>query len=124
MLTDVKNHLMTTLGLPEEMLGEFVDAFMDSFDGSAKELTPFADGSAAPDWLEIRRITHMIKGYSDGVGATDPRALSDKLTPAAPARAPPPRHRPPPPAPGGGAPPCRAGAQAIVDLHARYRAEA
>ena len=49
MLTDVKNHLMTTLGLPEEMLGEFVDSFMGSFDQSAQELTPFADGSAAPE---------------------------------------------------------------------------
>ena len=109
MLTDVKNHLMTTLGLPEEMLGEFVDSFMGSFDQSAQELTPFADGSVAPDWLEIRRITHMIKGYSDGVGAADLRALSDALNAAAHAE---------------DAAACRSGAQAIVDLHARYRAEA
>lgn len=109
MISDVKKHLQSTLGLPEEMLGEFVDAFMDSFDGSARELAPFADGSDAPDWLEIRRITHMIKGYSDGVGATDLRALSDKLNAAAHA---------------ADAAACRAGAQAIVDLHARYRAEA
>ena len=51
----------------------------------------------------------MIKGYSDGVGATDLRALSDKLNAAAHAE---------------DAAACRAGAQAIVDLHARYRAEA
>ena len=108
MISDVKNHLMASLGLPEEMLGEFVDSFMDSFDQSAQELTPFADGSVAPDWLEIRRITHMIKGYSDGVGATDLRALSDKLNAAAHAE---------------DAAACRSGAQAIVDLHARYRAE-
>ena len=109
MISDVKKHLMDSLGLPEEMLGEFVDSFMGSFDESARELTPFADGSVAPDWLEIRRITHMIKGYSDGVGATDLRALSDKLNAAAHAE---------------DAAACRAGAQAIVDLHARYRAEA
>ena len=109
MIADVKQHLMTSLGLPEEMLGEFVDSFMDSFDESARDLTPFADGSAAPDWMEIRRITHMIKGYSDGVGATDLRALSDKLNAAAHAE---------------DAAACRAGAQAIVDLHARYRAGA
>ena len=61
MISDVKNHLMESLGLPEEMLGEFVDSFMASFDESAAALQPFADGSAAPDWMEIRRITHMIK---------------------------------------------------------------
>ena len=109
MISDVKNHLMESLGLPEEMLGEFVDSFMASFDESAAALQPFADGSAAPDWLEIRRITHMIRGYADGVGATDLRALSDKLTAAAHAE---------------DAAACRSGAQAIVDLHARYRAEA
>ena len=109
MISDVKKHLMDSLGLPEEMLGEFVDSFMGSFDESARELAPFAAGSVAPDWLEIRRITHMIKGYSDGVGATDLRALSDKLNAAAHAE---------------DAAACRAGAQAIVDLHARYRAEA
>ena len=49
MISDVKNHLMESLGLPEEMLGEFVDSFMASFDESAAALQPFADGSAAPD---------------------------------------------------------------------------
>ena len=108
MLTDVKNHLMTTLGLPEEMLGEFVDSFMASFDESAAALQPFADGSAAPDWMEIRRITHTIKGYADGVGAADLRALSKTLNAAAHAE---------------DAAGCRTGAQAIVDLRARYAAE-
>ena len=108
MISDVKQYLATSLGLPEEMLGEFVDSFMGSFDKTAEELKPFAEG-AAPDWLEIRRITHMIKGYSDGVGAADLRALSDKLNAAAHAE---------------DAAACRSGAQAIVDLHARYRAGA
>ena len=45
MISDVKNHLMESLGLPEEMLGEFVDSFMASFDESAAALQPFADGS-------------------------------------------------------------------------------
>ena len=105
MISDVKNHLMESLGLPEEMLGEFVDSFMASFDESAAALRPFA---AEPDWLEIRRITHTIKGYSDGVGATDLRALSDALNAAAHAQ---------------DAAACRSGAQAIRDLHARYAAE-
>ena len=109
MIKDVENYLTTSLGLPEEMLGEFVDSFMSSFDKTAEALKPFADGSAAPDWMEIRRITHMIRGYADGVGATDLRALSDKLNAAAHAE---------------DAAACRSGAQAIVDLHARYRAEA
>ena len=107
MISDVKNFLMTTQGLPEELLPEFVDAFMESFDQSAEDLRPYADG-AAPDWMDIRRITHMIKGYSDGVGAADLRALSDRLNAAAHAED-----------PEG----CRAGAEAILALHARYRAE-
>ena len=108
MIADVRAHLQTTLGLPAEMLGEFVDSFMASFDESAAALKPFAD-DAAPDWLEIRRVTHTIKGYSDGVGAADLRALSDALNAAAHAE---------------DAAACRAGARAILDLHARYRAEA
>ena len=62
---------------------------------------------AAPDWMEIRRITHTIKGYADGVGADDLRALSDALNAAAHAE---------------DAAGCRAGAQAIIDLRARYAA--
>ena len=108
MISDVKKHLQSTLGLPEEMLGEFVDSFMSSFDETAEKLKPFAEG-AAPDWLEIRRITHTVRGYADGVGAADLRALSDALNAAAHAE---------------DAAACRSGAQAIVDLHARYRAEA
>jgi len=106
MLTDVKQHLMTSLGLPEEMLTDFVDSFLMSFDESAAALKPFAEG-AAPDWMEIRRITHTIKGYADGVGADDLRALSDALNAAAHAE---------------DAAGCRAGAQAIIDLRARYAA--
>lgn len=108
MIKEVKEHLQTTLGLPAELLGEFVDSFMASFDESAAELKGFADGSAAPDWMAIRRITHTIKGYSDGVGAADLRALSDALNAAAHAE---------------DAAACRAGAQAILDLHARYTAQ-
>ena len=107
MLAEVKQYLMDSLGLPEEMLAEFVDSFMESFDLSAEELRPYADG-AAPDWMDIRRITHMIKGYSEGVGAMDLRALSDRLNAAAHAE---------------DASGCRTGAAAICDLHARYRAE-
>ena len=107
MISDVKNHLMASLGLPEEMLGEFVDSFLASFDESAAALKPFAEG-AAPDWMEIRRITHTIKGYADGVGAADLRALSDALNAAAHAE---------------DAAACRSGAQAILDLRARYAAE-
>ena len=108
MLSDVKNHLMTSLGLPEEMLTDFVDSFLQSFDESVAALKPFADGSAAPDWMTIRRITHTIKGYADGVGAMDLRALSDALNAAAHAE---------------DAAACRSGAQAILDLRARYAAE-
>ena len=108
MLTDVKQHLMTTLGLPEEMLGDFVDSFLMSFDESVAELKPFAEG-ATPDWMTIRRITHTIKGYADGVGAEDLRALSNTLNAAAHAE---------------DADGCRNGAQAIIDLRARYAAEA
>ena len=110
MITDVKNHLSTSLGLPDELLGEFVDSFMSSFDKTAEELKPFAEGSESPmpDWMEIRRITHTVKGYSDGVGAADLRALSDALNAAAHAQ---------------DAAACRAGAKAIRDLHARYAAE-
>ena len=107
MISDVKQYLQSTLGLPEELLGEFVDSFMGSFDKTAEELKPFADG-AAPDWMEIRRITHTVKGYSDGVGAADLRALSDALNAAAHAE---------------DAAACRSGAQAILDLRARYAAE-
>ena len=108
MISDVKQYLATSLGLPEEMLGEFVDSFMGSFDKTAEELKPFAEG-AAPDWLEIRRITHTINGYADGVGAADLRALSKTLNAAAHAE---------------DAAGCRTGAQAIIDLRARYAAEA
>ena len=107
MLSDVKNHLMASRGLPEEMLGEFVDSFLASFDESAAALKPFAEG-AAPDWMEIRRITHTINGYADGVGAADLRALSQTLNAAAHAE---------------DAAGCRTGAQAIIDLRARYAAE-
>ena len=108
MISDVKKYLQESLGLPEEMLGEFVDSFLSSFDESAAALKPFADGSAAPDWMEIRRITHTIKGYSDGVGAADLRALSDALNAAAHTE---------------DAAACRSGAQAILDLRARYAAK-
>lgn len=106
MIADVKQHLTSALGLPEELLGEFVDSFMASFAASAEALKPFAEGSA-PDWMEIRRITHTIKGYSDGVGATDLRALSDALNAAAHAQ---------------DADGCRRGAAAIRELFAAYDA--
>ncbi len=108
MLSDVKKHLQESLGLPEEMLADFVDSFLLSFDDSAAALKPFAEG-AAPDWMEIRRITHTINGYADGVGAADLRALSKTLNAAAHAE---------------DAAGCRTGAQAIIDLRARYAAEA
>ena len=107
MLNDVKQHLMTTHGLPEELLGEFVDSFLESFDTSAAELKPFAEG-APPDWMEIRRITHTIKGYAELVGANDLLALSHSLNAAAHAQ---------------NAEGCRAGARAIRDLRTRYAAE-
>ena len=107
MISDVKKYLAESVALPEELLGEFIDSFMGSFDKTADELKGFAEG-APPDWLEIRRITHMVKGYADGVGASDLRALSDALNAAAHAQ---------------DAAACRDGAKAIRDLHARYVAE-
>ncbi len=107
MLNDVKSHLQETLGLPEEMLGEFVDSFLQSFGESAAELEPFASG-AAPDWMEIRRITHTIKGFAEGVGAGDLLARSNALNAAAHAQ---------------DAESCQKGAQDIRSLYAAYMAE-
>ena len=107
MLNDVKRHFQETLGLPEEMLGEFIDSFLLSFGRSAADLEPFA-GDAAPDWMEIRRITHTIKGFAQGVGADDLLSLSNALNAAAHAQ---------------DAESCRQGARAIRALYAAYEAE-
>ena len=107
MLSDVKKFLAESLDLPEELLPEFVDSFLESFDMSADNLRPYAEG-AAPDWLDIRRITHTIKGFAQGAGAEDLLALSNRLNAAAHAE---------------DAEACHAGARAILDLHAQYRAD-
>ena len=108
MLNDVKDHFRAELGLPDELLGEFVDTFLLSFDNSAAELRAIL---AAPevDFLAVRRATHTITGFAQTSGAAD--LLEAALALNASAHA-------------ADAAACRDGSRAILDLHARYRAEA
>ncbi len=108
MLSDVKNHFRTELGLPDELIGEFVDTFFVSLDNCATELR---DILAAPeiDFLAVRRATHTLKGLAQTSGAGD--FLEAALSLNASAHA-------------ADAEACRIGARAILDLYDRYRAEA
>ena len=107
MLEDVRSHFRTELGLPDDMLGEFVDAFLVSFDASAADLRAIL---AAPevDFMDVRRATHTIIGFAETSGAGDVRDLAASLNAAAHA---------------ADADAFRAGAQALLDLHAAYRSE-
>ncbi len=108
MLDDVKNHFRTELGLPDELIGEFVDAFLDSFDNTAAELRDILAASEV-DFLAVRRATHTIKGFAQTSGARDLEEAALALNASAHA---------------ADAAACRDGARTILDLHARYRAEA
>ena len=108
MLNDVKDYFRAELGLPDEMIGEFIDTFLLSFDNSAAELRAILDAPEV-DFLAVRRATHTIKGFAQTSGAAD--LLEAALALNASAHA-------------ADAAACRDGAQAILDLHAHYRAEA
>ena len=108
MLNDVKDYFRAELGLPDEMIGEFVDSFLVSFDNSAADLRAILDAPEV-DFLAVRRATHTMKGFAQTSGASDLLEASLALNASAHA---------------ADAAACRAGAQSILDLHARYRTEA
>ena len=96
MISDVKNHLMESLGLPEEMLGEFVDSFMASFDESAAERpnTPAASFPAASSAFTAapasvmrtrRRSRSLPAGAPGGAAASLGCSFMQETQPGAPA---------------------------------------
>ena len=108
MLKDVKDYFRAELGITDDMLGDFVKTFLSSFDASARDLEAIL---AAPqvDFPAVRRATHTLKGFAETSGAEDIRDKAVALNASAHA---------------ADADACRAGARAILELHAAYRAEA
>ena len=106
MIDDVKNHFRTELGLPDDMLADFVETFLVSLDACVADLQAI---QAAPemDFMAVRRVTHTLRGLAETSGATDLVKRSLALNASAHA---------------ADAESCRCGVQDILGLCAQYRA--
>ena len=105
MKQDIATYLVNELGLSEEDVPELYESFIDSFADCVKDIRALLSFS---DFLEIRRITHTLIGFSQNVGATDLYEVSRALNTCA--------HAEDPAA-------CEKAAQGILDLYDRYIAE-
>lgn len=85
MKQDVLSHLKEMLGLEDSELPEFYDSFMQSFGECAEELRNLSSPS---EFMEIRRVTHAIFGFSQSVNAMDLYEVSKDLNAAAKAEDP------------------------------------
>ena len=105
MKQDIATYLVNELGLSEEDVPELYESFIDSFADCVKDIRALSSFS---DFMEIRRITHTLIGFSQNVGATDLYEVSRALNACA--------HAEDPAA-------CEKAAQGIIDLYDRYIAE-
>ena len=105
MKQDIATYLVNELGLSEEDVPELYESFIDSFADCVKDIRALSSFS---DFMEIRRITHTLIGFSQNVGATDLYEVSRALNSCA--------HAEDPAA-------CEKAAQDIIDLYDRFIAE-
>ena len=105
MKQDIVNYLVSEMGLSEADVPELYESFIDSFAECVKDIRALSSFS---DFMEIRRITHTLIGFSQNVGATDLYEVSRALNTCA--------HAEDPAA-------CEQAAQAIIDLYGKYLAE-
>lgn len=82
MKKDIIGHLKVILELEEEECGEFIDAFIQSFDECCQDLKPQVD-MPVPDYAKLRTITHTLKGFSENMGAFDLLEITNALNDAA-----------------------------------------
>lgn len=68
MKADVRTYLRETLGLDDAEMPEFIDTFMETFKECVDALGVEGVNS---DFMEVRRVTHMLIGLSQNVGAMD-----------------------------------------------------
>ena len=76
MKQDIATYLVNELGLSEEDVPELYESFIDSFADCVKDIRALSSFS---DFMEIRRITHTLIGFSQNVGATDLYEVSRAL---------------------------------------------
>lgn len=105
MKQDIANYLVSELGLSDSDVPELYESFLGSFADCVKDIHALSSFS---DFMEIRRITHTLIGFSQNVGATDLFEASRALNLCAKAE---------------DVPGCERAAQGIVDLYDKYMAE-
>ncbi len=82
MKKDIIEHLKVILELEEEDCGEFLEAFIQSFDECCADLKPM-EGKPVPDYAKLRTVTHTLKGFSENMGAYDLLEITNALNNAA-----------------------------------------
>ena len=105
MKQDITNYLVSELGLDEADVPELYESFIGSFAECVNDIRALKSFS---DFMEIRRITHTLIGFSQNVGATDLYEASRELNLRAKAED-----------PAG----CELAAQGVIDLYGKYLAE-
>ena len=105
MKQDIANYLVNELGLTEADVPELYESFLGSFAECIKDIRALSSFS---DFMEIRRITHTLIGFSQNVGANDLFEASRDLNLCAKAE---------------DVPGCERAAQGIIDLYGKYLAE-
>lgn len=109
MKKDIVEHLKLILDLSEDECGEYVEAFIQSFDDCCEQLKPLHGDDALLDYGQLRIITHTLIGFSDNMGAMDLLSLARSLNTAAKA---------------ADDPTCRREIDAILKLQQAYHDEA
>ena len=105
MKQDIANYLVSELGLSEADVPDLYESFLGSYAECVKDIRALSSFS---DFMEIRRITHTLIGFSQNVGATDLYEASRALNLCAKAE---------------DVPGCERAAQGVIDLYNRYMAE-
>ena len=105
MKQDIANYLVSELGLGEADVSELYESFLGSFAECVNDIHALKSFS---DFMEIRRITHTLIGFSQNVGASDLYEASRELNRCAKAED------------SAG---CERAAQGIISLYGKYLAE-
>lgn len=84
MKQDIIAHLKEMLELTDDETGEYIDAFMQSFDECCEELKNQENGEL--DYSQLRVVTHTLIGFSENMGAADLAAEAKSLNTAAKAQ--------------------------------------
>ena len=103
MKKDVLDYLRNNIGLDEDEAKPLYDAFLESFDTTVEDLR----STEPSDFAGIRRVTHAIIGFSQNLGAQDLFDAAKALNASAHAM---------------NETACKAGMEAILDLHDAYLA--